>query len=264
MAVALMALIAPAASHGQTDYYNTDRGRPLRVEDAYPVERRAFEIQAAPFRLERATGGVYHWSIEPEIAYGILPRTQIELGVPIAFIDGAGGGRVRTGVAGVDVSVLHNLNVETSIPALALAARALLPVGELAPAGPELSVTGIATRTFRWARVHVNGEYTLGDEPTALSDASVEATRWTAGLAVDRTFPLQSFLVGAEILVQQPLVESGDVFLSATAGTRYQLTPRWAVDGGIGRRFTGDERAWFVTFGSAYVFGFPWSPRGAR
>ncbi|MDQ3950355.1 MAG: hypothetical protein M3282_08405, partial [Gemmatimonadota bacterium] len=61
------ALVAPAAPlAAQTDYYNTDAGRPVQIEDAYPVERRAFEIQAAPLRLERARGGVYHWGIEPE------------------------------------------------------------------------------------------------------------------------------------------------------------------------------------------------------
>ncbi|HVJ63479.1 MAG TPA: NAD(P)/FAD-dependent oxidoreductase, partial [Tahibacter sp.] len=44
----------PAAA--QTDYYNTDAGRPITIEDAYPVERRAVEIQLAPLRLERARG----------------------------------------------------------------------------------------------------------------------------------------------------------------------------------------------------------------
>ena len=75
----------------QTDYYNTDAGRPLQIEDAHPVERRAFEIQAAPFRVERSRGGSYHWSIEPEIAYGVFPRTQIEVGFPLAFMDGPDG-----------------------------------------------------------------------------------------------------------------------------------------------------------------------------
>src|SRR5919109_166308 len=81
-AVAASLLTHPAVA--QTDYYNTDAGRPIRIEDAYPVERRAFEIQAAPLRLERARGGLYHWGIEPELAFGILPRTQIEVGFPLA------------------------------------------------------------------------------------------------------------------------------------------------------------------------------------
>ena len=88
---------APPRALAQTDYYNTDRGRPLQTEDAYPVERRAFEIQAAPLRVARAAGGLYHWSVEPEIAYGILPRTQVEVGVPVSFVEQ--GGTRTSGVA---------------------------------------------------------------------------------------------------------------------------------------------------------------------
>lgn len=256
--VVAAALALPAFAGAQTDFYNTDKGRPLQTEDAYPVERRAFEIQAAPLRLERGAGGVYHWTVEPELAYGIFPRTQVEIGVPLSFID-ASGAR-RSGVSGLDVSVLYNLNVETTLPALAVAASAVLPVGDLAADKTYLSFKGITTRTFSWARFHVNGEYTVGDEPSAVSTAPVEATRWAAGLAVDRTFPLQSLLVGAELLVQQPLRAAEDQTLVAGAGVRYQLAPRWAIDGGIGKRLTGDDRAWYVTFGSAYAFGLPWRP----
>jgi hypothetical protein len=41
--VSLAALSAiPGTAGAQTDYYNTDAGRPLRIEDAYPTERYAF------------------------------------------------------------------------------------------------------------------------------------------------------------------------------------------------------------------------------
>ncbi|MGZ9121344.1 MAG: hypothetical protein ACXW6A_20970, partial [Gemmatirosa sp.] len=103
----------------QTDYYNTDAGRPITIEDAYPVERRAVELQLAPLRLERARGGVYHWGVEPEIAIGVLPRTQLEVGLPLAFIEGAGSRRTA-GLAGGEGSVLPHLNVDTTSPALAI------------------------------------------------------------------------------------------------------------------------------------------------
>jgi hypothetical protein len=248
----------PSSVRAQTDYYNTDRGRPLRVEDAYPVERRAFEIQAAPLRIERLAQGAYSWGFEPEIAYGIAPRTHIEAGLPLAFIDAAGVR--RSGISGVHLSVLHNLNVETSIPALAIAASAALPVGSLASDETYFSVTGIATRTLSWARFHLNGEYTFGDEPDVGDDGIAEASRWSAGLSVDKTFPLRSLLLGAEIVAEQPLEDGEDTGLSAAIGTRYQLSPGWAVDAGLGKRLTGDERPWFITFGSAYAFGLPWRP----
>ena len=254
--VALLGSLVNSAAGAQTDFYNTDRGRPLLVEDAYPVERRAFEIQAAPLRLERSVGGVYTWGFEPELAYGIAPRTHVEFGLPIAFIDVAGAR--RAGVAGLHLSMLHNLNVETSVPALGVVASAALPVGGLAGEETYVSLKGIATRTLSWMRFHANAEYTFGaaDESGGVSEAS----RWSAGLSADKTFPLRSLLLGAEIVAEQPLHDDEKVELSGAFGTRYQLTPRWAVDAGVGKRFTGPSQSWFITVGSAYAFGLPWRP----
>lgn len=260
-------LTAPGSAHAQTDYYNTDTGRPLQIEDAHPVERRAFEIQAAPLRVERARGGAYHWSIEPEVAYGLFPRTQIEIGLPLVFADASGGS--TAGIAGIDLSMLYNLNAETAIPALAVGAGVILPVGHLAPDKTYGSIKGILTRTFTWARFHVNAQYTAGD---ALSDgasgslddshgiASDELSRWLAGIAVDRAIPLRSLLLGAELYAAQPLVRDSDVEWNAGAGMRYQVTPRITIDAGIGRQLTGDEQAWHATFGTALAVGLPWYP----
>jgi hypothetical protein len=80
------------------------------------------------------------------------------------------------------------------------------------------------------------------------------------GLAVDRTFPLQAFLLTAELVARQPLVTDEKVTWSTAAGTRYQLSPRVATDAGAGYRLTGGDRGWFVTFGAAVVVGLPWTP----
>jgi hypothetical protein len=69
---------------------------------------------------------------------------------------------------------------------------------------------------------------------------------------------LRSLLLAAELVVQQPLSSGEEPVTLAGAGVRYQLAPRWAVDAGLGKRLTGDERPWHVTFGSAYAFGLPW------
>jgi hypothetical protein len=275
LTLALGAVLAavPAPLAGQTDYYNTDAGRPVRIEDAYPTERYAFELQLAPLRLERVAGGAYNWEIEPELAYGILPRTHLEVGFPLAWTDAAGS-ESTSGLAGIDVSMLHNLNVETEgLPAFGIAAEAVLPVGNLAPDRLYPSVKGIATRTFGFARFHVNGQYTFGsapDEGVRLSEAptmaaddvtvaprqpepDTEASRWMAGVAVDRTLPLRSMLVIADLYAEQPLVQGEKLEWNAGAGIRYQRGPQLAVDVGVGRRLTGDP-GWFVTFGTAYAF----------
>ena len=237
----------------QTDYYNTDAGRPVRVEDAYPVERYAFEAQVAPLRLERKDTGEYHWEIEPELAYGILPRTHLEIGIPLLFSDG-GEVEEEFGVGGIDFSVFHNLNVETrTLPAFALAAQALLPVGGSAPDRVFPSVKAIATRTFRLARIHLNGQYTFGAAPE-LGDEVGEASRWMAGLALDKTFPLRAMLLIGDVYVEEPLIEGEDLRWTVEAGTRYQLNPFFALDAGVGRHLTGSDRGWFLTLGAARVF----------
>lgn len=253
--------LIPSRAAAQTDYYNTDAGRPISVEDAYPIERRALEIQVAPLRLARAPGGVYSWGVEPEIALGILPRTQVEVGFPLAYTD-LGAGRRSTGLAGVELSALHNLNVETSIPALAIAGDVLLPAGGLGPDRAYASVKGIATKTLTWARFHLNGRYTFGDHVAGAGagEGAHDLSRWMGGLAVDRTLPLQSLLLTAELVARQPMVEDADIAWDTAAGARYQLSPRLAVDGGAGYRLTGDA-GWFVTFGAALSVGLPWSER---
>ena len=237
----------------QTDYYNTDEGRPVRIEDASPVERHAFELQLAPFRLEREGAGVYHWEIEPELAYGILPRTHVEVGLPIAFADAAGGAG-ESGLAGIHLSAMHTLNVETrTFPAFALAADLALPVGALAPAEARASIKGLATRTFGFGRLHANGVLSLGGESEA-GDAGVEASHWMAGVAFDRAIPLRSLLATVDLYAERPWDDGSALEWTAEAGLRYQTSPQFNLDVGIGRRFAGEEKAWMFTFGLAHAF----------
>jgi hypothetical protein len=238
----------------QTDYYNTDRGRPITIEDAYPTERYAFELQLAPLRLERSRKGAYTWGVEPELAYGILPRTQIEIGFPFAYSDLPSSSR-RTGLAGIDASLFYNLNVETnSLPAFGLVAELLLPAGPLGPDKVWPSARAIVTRTIGRLRFHGNAQYTAGASPTADDGGSAEVSRWLAGLAVDRTLPLRALLMTGEVFARRPIRDEEHVEWSAGAGIRFQLDPFLALDAGLGRRLTGDDRSWFVTFGLARAF----------
>ena len=265
-----LAGLAPGTAHGQTDYYNTDRGRPVLVEDAYVTERHALELKLAPVRLERTNGGAYNWGLEPEIALGILARTQVELGLPLAFMEQ--GGVRRSGIAGLDLSVMHNFNVETEgLPALALRADVLAPVGNLAADRAYSSLTGIATRTYSWARFHVNGQYTFGASPATPNagtplggPGALDQSRWFAGAAVDKAYPLSSVLVTAEFYGRKPLNSNDAVEYTAGTGTRFQVSPTLALDGGFGRRLNGPDQGWYVTFGSAYAFSIPALFPGSR
>jgi hypothetical protein len=240
----------------------------VQVEDAYATERYAFELKVAPARVEWMDGAT-SWEIEPELAYGLLPRTHVEVGVPIAF-SGNDGGERRTGVAGLEVSLMHNLNIETrTIPALGLRVDVLTPVGPRAPDRTYATLTGMLTRTFRVLRIHINGQITAGATPTLVplpssrvsarvEDPSVNVeglSRWLAGMAIDKTFPLHSVLLTAELFARRPLVDTiDDMELIAGAGTRVQLSPTLALDLGVGRRLDQRGGPWHVTFGTAYAF----------
>lgn len=62
-----MILAAPAA-RAQTDYYNLERGRPLRVEDALVIERHSLEWQLAPLTVSGARHAGSRIALEPELA----------------------------------------------------------------------------------------------------------------------------------------------------------------------------------------------------
>jgi hypothetical protein len=260
--VALLPFVAALPLHAQTDYYNTDAGRPVLMEDAYALERRGFELQVAPLRFSRARGGANTWGVEPSLAFGIASRTQVEVGVPVARVGGA------SGISGVDLSMLYNLNAETRIPAFAIAGGVLLPAGRFGPSHAYPSVKGIMTRTFPDVRVHVNAQYTFGRNtpaglaaPTGAASQAIELSRWVAGAAIDHAIALKSLLLTAEAYARQPLEASTDVQWNSGIGARYQLAPRWVMDAGLGRTLAGPDQGWFLTAGGAYAFGLPWSAR---
>jgi hypothetical protein len=252
-------VIAAGELHAQTDYYNTSTGRPVRIEDAVPVEYRAVELNVAPLRLDFLNNETRSWSLYPEATIGIVPRMQLQVTMPIAYVDHPTAS--ARGVAGLGLSVLRAFNMETSIPALAIAADVSLPFGPLGGDATYGTLKGLATKTLPWARLHANVQYTAGpsinraDSGTLDMNDGRDLSRWLAGVAIDKAFVFHSLLVTAESFAEQPIRGDTDVAWSAGTGLRYQLSPRWAADAGVGRRFTGDDRWWYVTFGSAYVFG---------
>lgn len=152
-----------------------------------------------------------------------------------------------------------------TLPALGIRADVLFPVGNLGPDRTYTSLKGIATRTFSWSRFHLNGQYTFGspneDQPlppggvsTAGGGGAIEVSRWLAGVAVDKTFPLRAMLVTADFFARQPILDEEEVDYNIGSGIRYQVNPKWAIDGGLGLRLNGPDQGWFATFGTAYAF----------
>jgi hypothetical protein len=78
--------------------------------------------------------------------------------------------------------------------------------------------------------------------------------RWAAGLGVDRTFPLQSMLVVADVVAERFLGLYPNVDWTAELGVRRQWSPEVVLDFGVARRIAGSNRSSSVTVGLTYSF----------
>jgi len=241
-------LATPAVA--QIDYRNLDDDRPVATEDAYPVERYAFEL-IAPYGFEAETGGTELHSTVPEIAYGLARNAQLGVKLPLAAVDQETG--TRWGVAGIGVFGLYNFNTESrNLPAISLRADAGFPVGSLAGEDTRFALKAIATRSWGRTRVHVNAARGFGpdDELSAVEPLA----RWSAGLAVDRTFFRSSFLLIGELATAQ-LSEAAATEVTAAIGGRWQWTPTLVLDAGITRRLSDTGPDFGLTVGISHAFG---------
>jgi hypothetical protein len=229
-----LAFLTPPVA-AQIDYRNLDDDRPVLTEDAYPVERYAFEV-VAPYAFEDEAGGGQIHTAVPEAAYGLARNAQVGLKLPFAGADQDTG--TDWGLAGLRVFGLYNFNTESrSLPALSLRADASFPVGSLAGEGTRFGIKGIATRS--WGRVRVHANVARGFGPEDGLSVAEPLNRWTASLAADRTFFRSSILLIGEIAVSQA-IEDAPTAVNASLGGRWQWTPTLVLDAGIRRRLRSD------------------------
>ncbi len=212
--------VAPLAA--QIDYRNLDVGRPVRVTDAYPVERFAFEL-SLPYAAGRGDGAVRH-TVSPHLEYGIHRNLMVGVGFEVDLHRTGGS----AGLAAAELGALWNVRRETpSLPAIAFSLEAAQPLRDgRFGRDVEVTLTGLATRSIGRSRLHLNGVVGL-----LVPEASHLGTPWWAGVAWDRTLFRSSTLVIAEVVVNR---DAGalPVTWSAGAGVRRQLTP--TVVGAIG------------------------------
>lgn len=244
----VLSLVGAARLPAQIDYRNLDQHRPLRTQDAYPIERYAFEL-VLPYELEQARGVDRH-VVAPELSYGFARNAQAGVELPFAAVRSAAG--TDWGFAGPRLRLLYNLNTEGALlPALSLGGRLALPLGDLAPDDPTVTLAAVATRSWGRSRLHLNGEVTLGD---AGARAVAADPNWMVAAAVDRTLLRQSLLLLGELSA----LRAGDqepTEVSAAVGVRLQLSPTLVADAGLTRRLTSDAGPDLgLSFGLSHVF----------
>ena len=141
-------------ARAQASYRNLDAGFPVRVEDATVTERYALELDFLNFRYDELSDLRTRFQYEPRVSYGIFPRTEMWLRLPVFYRERTA--TPRGGVAGFGVGAMYQLNLETLYaPALAVASEFFKPTGPNAlPAS--YSFRTIATRSFAPFRIHLN------------------------------------------------------------------------------------------------------------
>jgi hypothetical protein len=228
----------------QTDFYNLDRERPLRVEDAYATKRWAFEAQAEPLRLTQLRSGALRFAPSIEFKHGILPGVEASVGGGFEHV--REGGDSETRFADLELSTLLNLWIEGSrLPAAGIRLTAAVP-GD-GDASSTLEVRGVLTRTLRGAvRGHLNAAALVGHDAPE---------RWWIGGALDYALPFHHTLLLVETWGSKPRGE-GITNVHSAAGIRYQLSPTFSIDAGVGRSWQGENREdWNLTLGVTHEFG---------
>jgi hypothetical protein len=248
----LLATLGPRRLAAQIDYRNLDDHRPVSTEDAYPIERYAFEL-TAPYRYEAEAGGSKLHLVVPELAYGLLPNAEFGVEAPLAAVDL--GPDTDWGLAGLRVFGFYNLNTEGRVlPALSIRSDLSFPVGSLAGESTRLTLKGIATRTWGQTRFHLNLARSFGPDEDLAAAEPVE--RWAYSLAVDRTFFRQSVVLIGELAASEA-IPGAPTEVNAALGARYQWAPTLVLDLGMTRRLRDDIGPDFgFTLGFSHAFAF--------
>lgn len=237
---------------GALDHKNLDDGRPLRLEDAYPIDHGEIAIDSGGgFRL--AQRGANRGLLSLEGLYGALPNLQLGVGTffstdPREIEDRPKSGDVR-------LTALYNFNQETlQLPALAVKLGLDAPSGVDAR-GYGIELKGIVTKSIERLSLHVNAAYEFfPDGGRAERDGRYQ-------LAVGGSYPLgapqftRATLV-ADVFTEQSSRRNESNVVGTELGLRYQLTPTIVWDVGVGTEFAGPaSRATFFTM-TGLSFGF--------
>ncbi|MGH7274614.1 MAG: hypothetical protein ACREIQ_09185, partial [Nitrospiria bacterium] len=244
-------LLWASGSMAQSDYRNLDTGRPIAIEDAQPIEFRAFEFQVG---IPRYSRGDRDWelSFEPEIKWGIAKDWQFGISGENATLQ---NGRTTNSFRDTQFHLLYNLNQESlTLPSSAFRPEVTLGTGALGSQSEHAALKAIVSRSFGMNRLHLNGSYTIG--PTeAPGRGGGLVNRYLYGIAYERTFPIEFLVLLADLYALKP-IDGSSTEINVDLGTRLQLIPTLVLDAGI---FTGaikDGPDIGFTIGLSYVFSF--------
>jgi hypothetical protein len=252
LAVCLWLGMVAVSEVSAIDHTNLDEGRPLRIEDAYPIANGEIAVEAGlGFTVPRrgTTRGVF----PVELLYGALPNLQIGVGALLSTNPKEIDDRPKSG--DLRFSALYNFNQETiTLPALAIKASLDAPTG-VGAHGVAVEVKGIITKSIERLSLHVNAGYEF------LTSTREDERDGRYKLVLGASYPIgaprftRATLIG-DVFAEQATRRGDPTTVGTELGVRYQLTPRLVWDGGLGTEFAGPSHrsVFFLTTG--FSFGF--------
>ena len=251
--VAAFGIITATAGVAEAiDHKNLDEGRPVRIEDAYPIAQHEISVETgAGFAL--LNRGPARGVFPVEVLYGALPNLQVGLG-SLLFTDPHDiDDRPKSG--DLRASALYNFNQETlTLPAFAAKLSVTAPTG-VDGHGWDIELKGIVTKSVDRLSFHLNGAYEFLTGSTRTErDGRYE-------LALGASYPIgaptftRATLV-ADVFADQPSTRGESMIVGTEVGLRYQLTPSIVWDVGIGTEFAGpaSRSSFFATTGLSLGF----------
>ncbi len=257
-------LCLASAGIAQEDFRNLDQDRPIRVEDAYPLKYREWELQLGA-RPELQEGGPNSYAWVAELKTGIY--YDLQLGVEVASALRSGGGlESEYGIEELGLNLLYNFNQETrGLPGLGVRGDLFIPTGgALGRDEVGYAVKGMATRSFGRFRLHGNLGYLFNNEDAdaTTSDPFTVDDIWFGGLAFDFPTGLFSRLILGDVFIEVP-ANRGRTRVTAELGARFQIGNTWVLDLGLASVVSewdnGANGAAIV--GLSHSFGIPWLVR---
>jgi len=234
------------------DHDNLDEGRPLRLEDAYPIPNGEWAIEVgAGLSVQRKsrTRGLFPL----EVLYGLAPNLQLSLGTTLLTDPKQLEEQPKSG--DLHVSGLYNFNQETlSLPASGLRLTVNAPTGT-ASSGVDVRVKGLITKSFERLSVHFNPAYEVlsGTQPFERNG------RYEMVLGASYPFgaPKNTLTtILGDFFTQQALRRGNPQIAGVEMGVRQQWTPWTVLDAGVGTEFAGppDRSSFFLTVGFSLGF----------
>jgi hypothetical protein len=248
----LLSLFITAAPTWAVDHNNLDEGRPLQMEDAYPIAYGELSAETG-VRGSHNRHGDDRVTFPIELLYGAYWNLHLGLGSTLATSPHTIDDPEKSG--DLRLFGLYNLNQETlRIPALAVKFILDFPSG-IRSRGVDTELKGILTRTVGHGRVHLNAGYQfIGNARDAERDERYEVV---LGVQYPWGYP-RSFTttVLADVFTRQATRFNETNNSGVEIGLRRQIAPSIILDAGIGTECVGpsERDLFFATVGVSFGF----------